>query len=143
MILRQPEAYEPWFDDSNDATAYLGEVARLWAVWLVGLGALAFAKGMVAVVVGVALLVALFVLMHPLQRRVESRFGDSAEAKRPQTRSLSKRDTALRELSYGPRPFAEAIEKTSMPSWLRFAPWVVVAVTLVAAGIVAVQWLGG
>ena len=143
MILRQPEAYEPWFDDSADASAYLGEVARLWIVWLLGLGALAFTDGMVAIVVGVGLLGALFVLMHPLQRRVQSRFGDSLEAKRPQTRSLSKRDRALRELSYGPRPFAEAVDKTSLPGWLRFVPWAVVAVTLVAAGVVAVQWLGG
>lgn len=133
-----------WFDDEADAKRYLGEVGRLWIVWLLGLAALAFSRGLTAGAVGLALLVAMFILMSPLQNRVHARYGDDEKARRVAARqTLSARDRALRELTYGRAPFAEAIDKRGMWSGYKAIPWVVIAATLIAAGLVAVTWFEG
>ena len=134
----------PWFLNEADAGKYLGEVGRLWAGWLIGLVALGLSRGGVAVAVGVAFLVVLFVLMGPLQNRVADRFeGDAAAFKTARGQILSKRDRALRELAYGRAPFAEALAKRELPPALRFLPWAVIIASFVAAAGMALVWLEG
>ena len=130
-----------WFEDAADARKYLAEVGRLWAVWVGGLGALALSRGGVAFLIGGALLLVMFVLMKPLQQRVQTRFGtDSAARKSEPRRTLSARDKALRQLTYGSGPFAEALSKGGLPSALKVLPWLVIGATLVAGAFVAVAW---
>ena len=106
---------EGWFDDEADAKRYLGEVGRLWTVWLLGLGALVFSRGLTAGVVGLVLLVAMFILMSPLQNRVHDRYRDDEESHQVAKRqSLSARDRALRQLTYGRAPFGEAVDKRGL-----------------------------
>ncbi|MCP3973699.1 MAG: hypothetical protein GY720_04320 [bacterium] len=135
---------ESWFDDAVDAKKYMGEVGRLWSVWLLGLGALAFSRGLTAGAVGLALLVAMFILMSPLQNRVHTMYGDDESSRRVARRqTLSARDRALRQLTYGRAPFGEAVDKRDLWSGLKAIPWVVILVTLVAAALVAVAWFEG
>lgn len=135
---------DSWFADEADAGKYISEVAKLWFVWLLGLGALALSRGMTAVVVGLALLVAMFILMSPLQNRVQDRYGNDPEGRTiPKRETLSSRDRALRELTYGRAPFAEAVEMRGMWPALKVAPWVVIVATLAAAAVVATQWFEG
>jgi len=131
----------PWFEDAADAGMYLGEVGRLWVGWLGGLVILTFSRGGVAIVVGVGFLVLLFVLMAPLQNRVAERFaGDDAAFKAPRGHLLSPRDRALRDLAYGRRSYAEAIERRNLWPGLRFAPWLVIIASFVFAAVAAVRW---
>lgn len=138
------DSADTWFADEADAKTYIGEVGKLWLAWLVGLGALAFSRGVTAVIVGIALLVALFILMSPLQNRVQDMFGNDPDGRAiPKRETLSSRDKALRELTYGREPFAEAVDKRGMWSGLKLIPWVVIFATLVAAALVAIQWFEG
>jgi len=135
---------DSWFSDAADARQYIGEVGKLWFVWLLGLGALAASSGVAALVVGVVLLVAMFILMSPLQNRIQERYGSDPDGRTiPKRETLSSRDKALRDLTYGRAPFAEAVDKRGLWAGLKLVPWVVVITTLVAAAIVAIQWLGG
>ena len=135
---------ESWFADEADARKYIGEVGRIWFVWLLGLGALALSRGVTALVVGLALLVTMFILMSPLQNRVQERYGNDPDGRRiPKRETMSARDRALRELTYGRAPFAEAVERRGMWPALKLVPWVVIVATLVAAAIVALQWFEG
>lgn len=132
---------DDWFADVADARSYLAEVGRLWLVWLVGLGALALGRGLIALVIGVGLLVVVFLLMSPLQDRVQARFGDDLAARQTAPRrTLSARDSALRQLTYGTKPFVEAIAKAGLPRALNVIPWLVIVATLVAAAVVALAW---
>ena len=132
---------EAWFEDAADARKYLAEVGRLWFVWLVGLGALILMKGGMVFVVGGALLVAMFVLTNPLQQRVHARFKDDADGRKVAPRqTLSSRDKALRQLTYGPKVFSEAVTTGGLWRALNVVPWLVIAATLVAAAIVAITW---
>lgn len=134
---------EAWFEDEADAKKYLGEVARIWLVWLGGLIALAASRGFLAAVFGVALLVVMFVLISPLQNRVHERFGDLRREEAPVERSvLAARDRALRDLTYGRRPFAEALATGSMWPGLKAAPWLVTIATFVAAAVISIRWFG-
>ncbi len=138
------ESAETWFVDQADAKKYIGEVGKLWVVWLLGLGALAASRGVIAIIVGVALLVALFILMSPLQNRVQEKFGSDPEGRSiPKRETLSSRDKALRELTYGRAPFAEAVDKRSMWAGWKAVPWVVMIATLAAAAVVAIRWFEG
>lgn len=133
-----------WFEDAADARKYITEVSRLWFVWLAGLVALLRTGGGLAFAVGAALLVALFILMQPLQQRVQGRFeSDSAGRRVPPRQTLSSRDRALRELTYGRAPFSEAIAKAGWWRGLIVVPWVVILATLVAGAAIAVEWLSG
>lgn len=133
-----------WFADAADAKRYITEVGRIWFVWLLGLAALAFSEGIVAVVVGLTLLVVMFFLMSPLQNRVHDRFGIDADGHAiPKRESLSSRDKALRELTYGRATFSEAIDKSGLWGGIKVVPWVVIVATLAAAAIVAVNWFEG
>lgn len=132
---------DDWFADGADARRYLAEVGRLWLIWLVGLGALALGRGLIVLVIGVGLLVVMFMMMSPLQDRVQARFGDGSSARETALRrTLSARDSALRQLTYGTRPFAEAVEKAGLPRALNLVPWLVIVATLVVAAFVAVAW---
>ena len=133
-----------WFEDAADARKYVAEVSRLWFVWLVGLVALLRTSGRLAFAVGAALLVAMFILMQPLQQRVQERFeGDSAGRRVPPRQTLSSRDKALRELTYGRGPFAEAVTKAGLRRALIVFPWLVIMATLAAGAAIAVVWLSG
>jgi hypothetical protein len=132
----------PWFSDAADAGRYIREVGRLWFFWLLGLGLLAMTRGIAAVVAGVALLIAMFLLMQPLQQRVQARFGAAESRKIVFGESLSARDKALRQLTYGRRPFAEAVAVRGLWPALALLPWVVIVATLVAAAVVATVFLG-
>ena len=135
---------EDWFDDATDARKYVAEVGRLWFVWLVGLGALLGTSGGFAFAVGATLLVAMFILMKPLQQRVQDRFGSDSAARRvPARQTLSSRDKALRELTYGRGPFAEAVTKAGLRRALIVFPWLVIMATLAAGAAIAVVWLSG
>lgn len=135
---------EAWFTDAADAKRYIAEVARVWVGWLAGLAALALSRGAMAVIFGLALLVAMFFLVSPLQQRVQDRFEDSRRADRPQQRRfLSARDRALRDLTYGRKPFAEAIQVSNSWAGLKLIPWLVTIATFVGAAFIAVAWFEG
>jgi hypothetical protein len=132
---------EDWFEDATDARKYVGEVGRLWTAWLVGLGALALSRGGASLAVGAALLVAMFVLMNPLQQRVQARFAEDPSARKLAPRkTLSSRDKALRQLTYGPAVFSEAVATGGLWRVLKLVPWLVIVATLVAAAFVASAW---
>ncbi len=135
---------EDWFDDAADARKYVAEVGRLWFVWLVGLVALLRTGGGLAFAVGAALLVAMFILMQPLQQRVQDRFESDSDGRNvPPRQTLSSRDRALRELTYGRGAFAEAVAQAGWWRALIVVPWLVIGVTLAAAAAIAVEWLSG
>lgn len=135
---------DSWFEDAADARKYVAEVSRLWFLWLAGLVALLRTSGGLAFAVGAGLLVAMFILMQPLQQRVQERFeSDSAGRTVPPRQTLSSRDKALRELTYGRGVFADAVTKLGWWRALVVVPWVVILVTLAAAAAIAVEWLSG
>lgn len=135
---------EAWFEDEADAREYLGQITRLWLVWLLGLATLLATRGGVAIAMGAALLVTMFILMSPLQQRVQDRFGLDREARKVAAReTLSTRDRALRQLTYGHRPFTEAVDRRGLWNGLKTVPWIVRGATLVAGAAVAVAWFEG
>ena len=135
---------EAWFADAADAKKYVGEVGRLWVVWLLGLIALLRSTGGLAFAVAGALLVAMFILMQPLQHRVHELFEDDSDGRHvPPRQTLSSRDKALRELTYGRGAFAEAISKAAWWRPLAAIPWVVIVLTIAAGAAIAVEWLSG
>ncbi len=135
---------EAWFVDAADAKKYVGEAGRVWIVWLIGLMALLRTSGGRTFAVAGILLVALFVLMQPLQQRVQDRFEDDSDGRNvPRRQTLSSRDKALRELTYGRRAFSEAVSKAGWWQPLTAIPWVVIALTLAAGAAIAVEWLSG
>lgn len=135
---------DSWFADAADARKYIAEIGRVWIVWLVGLTALLRTSGGAAFAVGGTLLVAAFLLMQPLQHRVQERFHDESDGRSvPPRKSLSSRDRALRELTYGREPFAEAISRNGWWRALIAIPWVVIVFTLAAGAGIAVEWLSG
>ena len=131
-----------WFTDGADARKYLGEVGRLWGLWIVGLAALAVSGGPVAVIFGLGLLVALYVQMGPLQRRAKARFAEETAAT-GKDRGLTRADRALRELMYGTKPYAEALETAGVWSGLRVVPFIAWVATVIAGIAVVVAWIKG
>lgn len=120
-----PDGVGPWFTGPEDARGYLSELGRLWGGYVVGLAALVVLQGAILIVASIALLVALFVLLRPIQARA----GRVEDGNRPVDGSQgrlsgprTRREVALRELAFGSGPLREAIEKWGASSvwlWLR------------------------
>ncbi len=123
------------FSDAQDARAYLREVARLWAVWIVGLAVIVLSHGTLLVVASISVLVGLIVLARPLLPRTEAlvpvnrREGGAARAA---FRGGTTRDRVLRDLAYGDEPMRAALARAELSSWWLAARHGVVAATLVA-----------
>jgi hypothetical protein len=123
------------FDGPADARAYLREVGRLWALWVVGVVAILVTHGVLLIALAVAVLVALLVGAAPLWNRVEKlvpvnrREGGRVAAA---WRGGTTRDRVLRELAYGDRPIRAALKTAGLsPAWIA-ARHVVVAGTVIA-----------
>ena len=123
------------FSDAQDARAYLGEVARLWAVWVVGLVVILLSHGTVLVVASISVLVGLIVLARPLLPRTEAlvpvnkREGGAARAA---LRGGTTRDRVLRDLAYGDKPMRAALATADLSLWWLAARHSVIAATLIA-----------
>jgi hypothetical protein len=135
-----------WFTDADDARRYVGEISRIWAVWIIGLVGLFTVTGWWVLLAGVAVLVVLVWLMQPIQRRAngiddpdETVEGGGGRFGGPRTR----RETALRVLMYGEAPLTEAIETYGVWwgwVWVRRA---VIAATAVAFAVVILDVFKG
>lgn len=100
-----------WFADPIDARAYLGEVARLWGAWAVGLALLLAVQDGWVLLVALLLIAAMVWLGRPIRRR--ARELDSSA-----TGSGAGDDTA-RELAYGEAPLRDALALTGAnPNWV-------------------------
>jgi hypothetical protein len=123
------------FSDAMDARAYLREVGRLWAVWMVGLAVILLSHGTLLVVASISVLVGLIVLARPLLPRAEAivpvnkREGGAA---RVALRGGTTRDRVLRDLAYGDKPMRAALATAEINSGWVVARHGVVAATLLA-----------
>ena len=135
-----------WFTDRNDARDYVFQIARLWAVWLIGLGALFAVTGWYVLLAGVAVIAVLIWLVRPIQVRAvgiedSAEFVDEAGGRFGGGRTPG--DAALRALLYGEAPLAEAVNEFGMWSgWL----WVrrgVIALTALAFAMVLLDVFQG
>lgn len=121
------------FDDPDDARLYLREVSTLWVVWIVGLAGLMVAHAAVLIVWAVAVLVALFFVTRPLQRRAEELVPENkVEGGKINTalRGGTTRDRALRDLLYGTPPVRSALQAIGMSQRWIVIRHLVVALTL-------------
>ena len=124
------------FDDAQDARAYLGEIKRLWAAWVVGLAALFLTSAIFVLVAGVVVVVALLLLARPLQRRAE--MVVPADTVIPATRRGrfanrgTHRDKVLRALVYGEGPISDAVEMAGATRLWLAGRRLLLAVTFVA-----------
>jgi hypothetical protein len=94
------------FEGPDDAAAYRRELGQLWALWLVALAALMFARGWLVVIAGAVALVGLIIVARPLQARAEAIVPDDdvPDPTVAATFRRSRRDRVLRELAYGEAP---------------------------------------
>jgi hypothetical protein len=123
-----------WFADETDARAYLGEVARLWGAWAVGLTLLLALQGGWVLLVALLLAAAMVWLGQPIQRRARALDHASSRGGRAG-------DDAARELAYGEAPLRAALDLTgASPNWVwarralviaTIAGFVIVVVTIV------------
>jgi hypothetical protein len=119
------------FADESDAGAYLAEVRRLWAGWLLGLAALMFTDGWWVVVAGVVTIALLLLLARPLQARaaalvpkdtlVGSKFNVVGRG--------TERDKVLQAFAYGKEPLEVATAATDTSGWMVPARTAIVWVT--------------
>jgi hypothetical protein len=123
------------FSDALDARAYLRDIGRLWAVWMVGLAVILLSHGTLLIVASISVLVGLIVLARPLLPRTEAlvpvnkREGGAARAA---LRGGTTRDRVLRDLAYGDKPMRAALATAELNSWWVAARHGVVAATLLA-----------
>lgn len=135
-----------WFSDRNDARDYVFQIARLWVVWLIGLGALFAITGWYVLLAGVAVIAVLIWLVRPIQVRAAG-IEDSAEVVEEtggrfgggRTRS----DAALRALLHGEAPLAEAVNEYGMWSGWLWARRGVVVLTAFAFAMVLLDVFQG
>lgn len=125
---------DPWFTDADDAANYLSEVGRVWLVWVVTLGMMAFfQQWWVLVAVAFAFLFAVTYVARPIQARARR----LADGDQPVGSALenamgrgSRRDVAFRRLLYGSGPLREAVGLTGASRvWLAMR-WVMILLTI-------------
>jgi len=123
-----------WFTDARDAADYLSEVGKVWLVWVVTLGMLAFfQQWWVLVAVAFAFLFAVTYMARPLQARARRLADGDDQIGSPLENAMgrgSKRDVAFRRLLYGSGPLREAVDLTgSSRIWLTMR-WVMIFLTI-------------
>ena len=135
-----------WFSDRNDARDYVFQIARLWIVWLIGLGALFAMTGWYVLLAGVVVIAVLIWFVRPIQARAAG-IEDSAEVVEETGGRFgggrTRGDAALRVLLYGEAPVAEAVNEYGMWTgwlWVRRA---VVALTALACAMVLLDVFQG
>jgi hypothetical protein len=135
-----------WFSDRSDARDYVFQIARLWMIWLIGLGALFAMTGWYVLLAGVVVIAVLIWFVRPIQVRAAG-IGDSAEvAEDTGGRFGGGRtggDAALRALLYGEAPVAEAVNEYGMWSGWLWARRGVVALTALACVVVLLDVFQG
>lgn len=130
-------------EDPAEARAYLTEVGRLWAAWLVAVAALVLVPGLWALPVGIVTIALLGLLYRPLHRRAAS-VEDPAGTVEVRTvlgvRTVTRRDAAARELLYGEATLTAAAEAAGRsPAPWRWARRALLAGTFVAFAYVLVE----
>lgn len=118
--MPEVDGIEFHFDDTADARAYLDDVARVWAAWIVGLVALLIRSPLYLIAAGIVVITALVFLVRPLQRRAAAIAHEDRGA----------RDRALRALAYGAGPVRQAVALAGSRRWMLVARQVVLAATL-------------
>ncbi len=125
------------FHSPSDAREFLGQIARVWVVWLALLAILAFAGSPWNWAVGVVLLVILMFLIVPIQHRVDRDIPQDGFDENRASLFLgrgTRRDRALRAMLGGAGPMASALRASGADArwvWLRH----LVFVTTIAAAI--------
>jgi len=100
------------FDGAEDARTYLGEIALLWSVWIVGMAGVLLTHGGTLILWSIGLLILLLSLGRPLLTRTEALVPvneSEGNAARTVLRGGTTRDRVLRELAYGTRPMRAAL----------------------------------
>ncbi len=123
------------FTDPADALRYLGELRRLWVLWLAGLALLMSAPGPSMVFVGLGIAGLLVLLSRPMQRRATRVVPfNSVRGSRwsPLLGRATARDHALRSFLYGVEPLAVAVDMTGRSPWWLAARRLVVVATVTA-----------
>lgn|GEM_PF-2163111 len=141
------ESERNWgFGDISDASAYLREVGRLWAIWVVGLVGLVTGRGLLLVGLGIAVLGALLWAARPLQVRAMRLVPEDSVVSGGRSLLVGRRterDLVLRQLAYGAAPLRAAIGLTGSPGWWLATRWVVLGLTVAAFGFVLMSWTLG
>ncbi len=124
------------FHSPSDAREFLGQIARVWVVWLTLLAILAFAVSPWNWVTGGGLLVLLLFLISPIQQRVDREVPQDGFDETRASLFLgrgTRRDRALRAMLSGSGPMASALRASGADArwvWLRH---IVVVATIAAA----------
>ncbi len=127
------------FEGPQDARAYLSEVGRLWAAWVLGMAALFLTSAMALLLAGVLVIVALVVAARPLQRRAEVMVPDPSAGSGDGVRvGRTDRDRVLRALAYGEAPIRNAVTLAGASVGWLVARRIVLVLTIVGVvGVVA------
>ena len=124
------------FHSPSDARKFLGQIARVWVVWLALLAILAFAVSPWNWAIGGVLLVALMFLIVPIQQRVDRDVPQDGFDENRASLFLgrgTRRDRALRAMLGGAGPMANALRVSGAdPRWVWLRHLVFVA-TVAAA----------
>ena len=128
--MRPTPDVEWHFEGPEDGAAYRAEVARLWAAWMIGMGALVFAESGLIWLAGIGVLVVVLLLARPLQARAARIVpeDDLPELKMSSPRRRSTRDRVLRELAFGEAPLRAS---GGGPSWIWARRIVVISTSVV------------
>lgn len=121
------------FDGTEDARTYLREVSTLWVTWIVGLAGLLITHAVLLFVWAVVVLVSLFFVARPLQRRAEQAVPENqveGGVVNTALRGGTTRDRALRDYFYGTAPLREALRMTGMSERWVVMRHLVIALTL-------------
>jgi hypothetical protein len=142
-VLNDSDEIQWSFADPADARSYLLQLAKLWAMWLIGLAVLFSTSGWMLIVFGVLLLVALPVLAKPLVTRAEAMFPDhetvDTGAGAMGTGRGTNRDVAVRQLVYGAAPVRAALSAIgASQAWVGLL-YLGIGVTIVAFGYVLID----
>jgi len=134
------------FTDPADAHRYLGELRRLWVLWLAGLALLMSAPGPSMVFVGLGIAGLLVLLSRPLQRRATRIVPfNTVRGSRwsPLLGRATARDKALHAFLYGVEPLTVAVEMTGRSPWWLLARRLVMVATLAGFVLVLLGFVTG
>ena len=135
-----------WFSDKGDARSYLVDLARLWAVWIVGIISLFAVRSWYVLLVGIVIVGLLIWLVRPIQARAAA-IDDPGEAVEGSGGrfggSRTRSEMALRVLLYGEAPLSEAINEYGMWSGLIWVRRVVIGISALAFAAVFIDVLKG
>lgn len=144
MARREPPTYT--FTDPVQARDYLGEVARLWGLWMILFALVFLVDGVLLLLVAVGLLVGMIVLGKPFQERARAiADGDELVGNWVQV-ALGRgyeRDQVVRDLAYREPAMISALAAAGLPPSLIWVRRLIVAVTIAGTIFVWVDLLSG